>query len=102
MELGFAAADRQETAAEDGLEERKKVSVPRPVDKPGPGDDSREALSPCAPDRRLGARLGSLVDVCRPERRVFAGRPVAGHPENPCGAAVNEPFETGCLLAAVE
>ena len=81
--------------AEDRPEEREKMEVARPVDKPGPGDDSREAVPPPAPDRLLGVRLGLLVDVRRPERRILIGRPVAGHPEHPRGAAVHEPFQGG-------
>src|SRR5450755_560071 len=102
MQPCFAATDRPESAAQDRLEERKKMNVPGPVNKPGPGDDDRKAWSPSAPDRRLGVRLGFLVDIRGPERRVFAGRTITGYPENPGCAAVDEPFEAGRLLAAVE
>ncbi len=102
MQPGLPAAERPETAPEDRLEERKEMDVPGPVDEPGPGDDGGEALRPAAPDLPFGAGLRLLVDVCRPERRFLVGRAIAGHPENPCCAAIDEAFEARCPRAAVE
>src|SRR5215470_10317352 len=98
----LAAADGPEPMPEDGLEERKEVMVAWPIYQAGPGDDRWKATAPRLTDRLLGFRLRLLIDVGRADRRVLVGRLVPRHPEDPSGAAVNEPPRRGPVLAAGE
>src|SRR5262245_45754519 len=98
----LVAANGPEPVPEDGLEERKEVMVAWPIYQAGPGDDRWKATAPRLTDRPLGFGLRLLIDVGRADRRVLVSRLVPRHPEDPSGAAVNEPPRRGPVLAVGE